>query len=233
MLLQQQKKLIAIIEQAVQELLPDASVKIHLERPKVAAHGDMATNVAMLLARPARRNPRELAEALIQLIQDNPDSQDLLAACEVAGPGFINFRLTEQDHQAVVHQIHEAGPDFGQQPRQDKKVMVEFVSANPTGPLDVGHARQAALGDAICRLYSILGYEVSREFYYNDAGNQIHNLALSVQARARGIEPDSPQFPADGYRGDYILEIAQDFLAKKTVSNRTSTRLNSNHAATS
>src|SRR5690625_5087093 len=97
MLLQQQKKLIAIIEQAVQELLPDASVKIQLERPKVAAHGDMATNVAMQLARPARRNPRELAEALIQLIQDNPVSQDLLAACEVAGPGFINFRLTEQD----------------------------------------------------------------------------------------------------------------------------------------
>src|SRR5690625_328628 len=218
MLLQQQKKLISIIEHAVQELLPDAPVKIQLERPKVAAHGDMATNVAMQLARPARRNPRELAEALIQLIQNHPDSADLLASCEVAGPGFINFRLTEQAHQEVVQHIHAAGAEFGQQPRQDKKVMVEFVSANPTGPLHVGHARQAALGDAICRLYQVQGYEVSREFYYNDAGNQIHNLALSVQARARGIEPDSPQFPADGYRGDYILEIAQDFLAKKTVA---------------
>ncbi len=218
MLLQQQKKLSSIIQQAVNELLPDASVPIHLERPKVAAHGDMATNVAMQLARPARRNPRELAQELIAIIQNNPDSQGLIASCEVAGPGFINFRLTEQAHQEVIHLIHQAGAQFGQQPPQNKKIMVEFVSANPTGPLHVGHARQAALGDAICRLYSALGYEVTREFYYNDAGNQIHNLALSVQARARGISPDSPEFPADGYRGDYILEIAEDFLAKKTVA---------------
>src|SRR5690625_2011179 len=107
---------------------------------------------------------------------------------------------------------------YGWQPARNSKVMIEFVSANPTGPLHVGHARQAALGDAICRLYLAQGYQVAKEFYYNDAGNQIHNLALSVQARARGIAHDSDGFPADGYRGDYILEIAQAFMAKKTVS---------------
>ena len=218
MLLQQQEKLSDIIQHAVGQLLPDAEVSIHLERPKVAAHGDMATNIAMQLARPARRNPRELAQSLVELIQAHPDSAELISSAEIAGPGFINFRLTQQAHQAVIHHIHSQGDAFGRQPRQDKKLMVEFVSANPTGPLHVGHARQAALGDALCRLYETQGYEVSREFYYNDAGNQIHNLALSVQARARGIEPEDPEFPADGYKGDYILEIARAFVARETVS---------------
>src|SRR5690625_1698217 len=218
MLLQQQKKLTSIIAHAVDQLLSDARVSIQLERPKVAAHGDIATNVALQLARPARRNPRELAEQLCALILAHPDSANLIAAAEVAGPGFINFRLTDAAHQAVVALIHQDGQAFGHHPAQDKNLMVEFVSANPTGPLHVGHARQAALGDAICRLYLAQGYQVAKEFYYNDAGNQIHNLALSVQARARGIAPDSDGFPADGYRGDYILEIAQAFMAKKTVS---------------
>src|SRR5690606_13878901 len=136
---------------------------------------------------------------------------------EIAGPGFINFRLTPQAHRAVLNAIAREGERFGHRPAHPGKVMVEFVSANPTGPLHVGHARQAALGDSICRLFASQGAQVTREFYYNDAGNQIHNLAISVQARARGIAPDSPDFPEDGYKGDYIQEIAQDYLARATV----------------
>lgn len=223
MLFQHQQALIALIQQALQQLLPDVEATIQLERPKVAAHGDIATNVALQCARAAKRNPRELAQALVDQILAQADSSALIRSAEVAGPGFINFRLTDQAHQAVIHQVHEAGAQFGHQTPTQEKLMVEFVSANPTGPLHVGHARQAALGDALCRLYEAQGYQVAKEFYYNDAGNQIHNLALSVQARGRGIEPDSTDFPADGYRGDYILEIAQAYLQKQTVAARDGT----------
>lgn len=218
MLAQQQQQLSACIQAAVQSIVPDATPTITLERPKVAAHGDIATNVAMQLARPAKRNPRELAQAVVDHILANPEATSLIASAEIAGPGFINFRLTEAAHQAVLHVVFAEGKQFGDVAPTQEKLMVEFVSANPTGPLHVGHARQAALGDAICRLFSSQGYDVAREFYYNDAGNQIDNLAISVQARARGIDPNSPEFPADGYKGDYIMDIATDYLAKKTVS---------------
>ena len=218
MLAQQQQQLSALIQAAVQSIVPDATPTISLERPNVAAHGDIATNVAMQLARPAKRNPRELAQGIVDFILADATAKDLIAAAEIAGPGFINFRLTNAAHQAVLHPIFNEGVAFGDQATNDDKLMVEFVSANPTGPLHVGHARQAALGDTLCRLFSSQGYQVSREFYYNDAGNQIDNLAISVQARAKGIEPDSPDFPADGYKGDYIMDIATDFIAKKTVS---------------
>ena len=217
MLPEQQHSLIQCLRTAVLSLLPDASPNILLERPKVASHGDMATNVAMQLAKPARRQPRELAQSLIDALMVDPVATTIISSAEIAGPGFINFRLTHQAKAAVLQQINRMGEAFGRAPRQDHRVLVEFVSANPTGPLHVGHARQAALGDAICRMFDAAGFEVSREFYYNDAGNQIHNLAISVQARARGIEPDSPHYPADGYRGDYIVDISHDFLACKTV----------------
>ena len=217
MLPEQQYTLIQCLRTAVLALLPDASPNVLLERPKVAAHGDMATNVAMQLAKPARRQPRELAQALIDALMADTVATALVSSAEIAGPGFINFRLTHQAKTAVLHEIGRQGEGFGRAPRQDHRVLVEFVSANPTGPLHVGHARQAALGDAICRMFDAAGFEVSREFYYNDAGNQIHNLAVSVQARARGISPDSPEYPADGYRGDYIVDIANDFVARKTV----------------
>ncbi len=218
MLAQQQQQLSACIQAAVQSLVPDANPSIVLERPKVAAHGDVATNVAMQLARPAKRNPRELAQSIVDFILADASMKDLISSAEIAGPGFINFRLTPAAHQAVLPEIFTQGNAFGNQPATQQKLMVEFVSANPTGPLHVGHARQAALGDALCRLFSSQGFEVSREFYYNDAGNQIDNLAISVQARAQGIAPDSPEFPADGYKGDYIMDIARAFLAKETVS---------------
>lgn len=206
-----------MIRAAVEQLVPDAQANVLLERPKIASHGDVATNVAMQLAKPARRNPRELAQQVVDAVLAQPEADTLIAAAEVAGPGFINFRITPGARRAVLNAIQQDGAQFGIRPPTGEKLLVEFVSANPTGPLHVGHARQAALGDALCRLFAAQGYDVTREFYYNDAGNQINNLAISVQARARGILPDAADFPADGYKGDYILDIANDFMARKTV----------------
>ncbi|WP_368644519.1 arginine--tRNA ligase [Castellaniella ginsengisoli] len=217
MLPEQHTRLTALLRAVLDTLIPDHSLDITLERPKVAAHGDVASNVAMQAARAARRNPRELAQAVADGVLSHPDAAGLIASAEVAGPGFINFRLSAAAHQAVLDAIQAQGERYGHRPAHDQRVLVEFVSANPTGPLHVGHARQAALGDSICRLFATQGAQVSREFYYNDAGNQIHNLAISVQARARGIEPDDPAFPADGYRGEYIQDIARDYLARATV----------------
>ncbi|WP_238927459.1 arginine--tRNA ligase [Achromobacter xylosoxidans] len=222
MLPEQQKQLISLIQAAVAQSLPDAQAdtaraNVLLERPKVAAHGDVATNVAMQLAKPAKRNPRELAQAIVEALLALPGARDLVESAEIAGPGFINLRVTAAARQAVITAVAEQGEAFGRAARSGEKILVEFVSANPTGPLHVGHARQAALGDALCRLYDAIGWDVTREFYYNDAGNQIENLAISVQARARGLGTDSPDWPADGYKGDYILDIARDFQAGKTI----------------
>jgi arginyl-tRNA synthetase len=213
MLLEQQNTLTTCLKKAVSVVLPDAEPTIVLERPKVATHGDLATNVAMQLAKPAKRNPRELAQAIVDALMSDPVATAIIAQAELAGPGFINFRLTHAARSAVLPLIAQQGDAYGRAPRKEQKVLVEFVSANPTGPLHVGHARQAALGDALCRLFDASGFEVSREFYYNDAGNQIHNLAISVQARARGLNTDSPDYPADGYKGEYIADIAKEFAA--------------------
>lgn len=217
MLIEQQQQLISLLQNAVTELVPDATPTILLERPKVAAHGDIATNIAMQLAKPAKRNPRELAQQIVDWLLAQPAIDTLIATAEIAGPGFINFRLATAARQAVLSAIAKQGARFGHKAPTQEKILVEFVSANPTGPLHVGHARQAALGDAVCRLYSAQGYDVTREFYYNDAGNQINNLAISVQARARGLSPDHPDFPADGYKGDYIADITRDYLARAVV----------------
>lgn len=217
MLLGQQQQLISLIRATVAQILPEAAPNILLERPKVAAHGDIATNVAMQLAKPAKRNPRELAQQIAEGLQAMPEMQALIASAEIAGPGFINFRLTHTARQAVLKEIWAEGDRYGMLAPNHEKILVEFVSANPTGPLHVGHSRQAALGDSLCRLFATQGYDVTREFYYNDAGNQIDNLAISVQARAKGIMPDSPDFPADGYKGEYILDIANSFLAGESV----------------
>ncbi|WP_322996420.1 arginine--tRNA ligase [Castellaniella sp.] len=217
MLPQHTNTLISLLQSALDTLLPGHTLDITLERPKVAAHGDVACNIAMQAARSARRNPRELAQAIVDAVLAQPNATDLIAQAEVAGPGFINFRLTASAHQAVLDVIATQGSQYGHRPVNTDRILVEFVSANPTGPLHVGHARQAALGDSICRLFATQGAQVSREFYYNDAGNQINNLAISVQARGRGIQPDDPAFPADGYKGEYIADIAQDYLAQAAV----------------
>lgn len=206
-----------LLQTAVQQVLPGQVPSIKLERPKQASHGDLSCNVAMQLAKTAQQAPRTLAQNIVQALLALPQSQGLITHAEVAGPGFINVHFTAAIHQQVIHAIQTQGEQYGHQPDKGQALMLEFVSANPTGPLHVGHARQAALGDCLGRLFSAVGYRVHREFYYNDAGNQIQNLVISVIARARGVSPDNPNYPADGYRGDYIVDIANDFLAKKTV----------------
>lgn len=217
MLPELQQHLLSLLQAAVHHLLPDASPVIKLERPKQADHGDIASNVAMQIAKPARRNPRELAQEIVSHVMANPAAAGVVESADVAGPGFINLRLTQATHQRVLDIIAQQGSQYGNAASRDEKVIVEFVSANPTGPLHVGHARQAALGDCVCRLLSAGGYQVLREFYYNDAGNQIHNLAVSTQARARGLSPDDEAYPEDGYRGEYIADIARDYVNQATV----------------
>jgi arginyl-tRNA synthetase len=204
-----------LLLQAAKTLVADtSSLSIILERPKSAEHGDFATNIAMQLAKPLKQNPRAIAEALIKAL---PPSETV-AKVEIAGAGFINFFLNSQTKQTIVRDILQAGEKFGHNnDGQNTKVQVEFVSANPTGPLHVGHGRGAAVGDCLCRLLAANGWDVTREFYYNDAGAQIDNLAKSVQARCKGVSTDDPGFPADGYRGEYVLDIANAYLAKQTV----------------
>lgn len=182
---------------------------IALERPKQEAHGDYACNLAMQLSRRLKRNPRELAEELIAAL---PKS-DWLQKAEIAGPGFINFYVLPAAKQQVLADIFSAGKSYGRSSRMHgQKIMVEFVSANPTGPLHIGHGRQAALGDSIAALLATQGWEVSREYYYNDAGVQIQNLGLSVQARVRELQGQKIEFPETGYQGEYIADIAQRYL---------------------
>jgi arginyl-tRNA synthetase len=198
------------------ELAPPGFTPV-FESPKQAAHGDLAVTAAMQLAKPARKNPRELAQALVAALERQPAVQRWVQALEIAGPGFINLRLKDAAKQAVVGEVLRAGEAFGRQPKNGQHVMVEFVSANPTGPLHVGHGRQGALGDSICNLFETQGWDVTREFYYNDAGVQIATLAASTQARIQGLKPGDAEWPADAYNGEYIADIAADFLARKTV----------------
>jgi arginyl-tRNA synthetase len=188
-----------------------------LEQPKDPSHGDIACTAALACAKLLKQNPRAVAEALKTALLQDANVAALLASVEIAGPGFINLRLAPAVHQAVVPAVL-AKPQFGTGTlHEGKQVMVEFVSANPTGPLHVGHTRQASLGDALCNLLAAQGATVTREFYYNDAGNQIANLALSVQSHLNGITPDHAAWPENGYKGDYIAEIAKDFSAGVTV----------------
>ncbi len=198
-------------------LAPEQTPPAAFESPKQAAHGDLACTAAMQLSRALRRNPREVAQALVDGLGRRPAFQQWVESMEIAGPGFINLRLRHAARQQVVAEVLAAGEAFGRQPAQDRRVMVEFVSANPTGPLHVGHGRQAALGDAICRLFETQGWQVTREFYYNDAGVQIATLAASTQARLRGLKPGDAAWPESAYNGEYIADIAADFLARKTV----------------
>ena len=192
--------------------LPDAPPQI--DYPKDPTHGDFSCNVAMVLAKQARLSPRDLAAKLIEAVPDN----SLIDRINIAGPGFINFFINPRHHTAVIRQIITAGPDFGRcNTGQGRKVQVEFVSANPTGPLHVGHGRGAAIGDSLGRLLAATGWVVQREFYYNDAGQQIQNLALSVQARAQGKDPSHADWPKDGYQGTYIQDVATAYLANETV----------------
>lgn len=208
----------AALEAAVGSIAPGHGLALAFESPRQAAHGDLAVTAAMALARPLKQNPRALAQALVDALKAQTAVQQWVQSLDIAGPGFINLVLKPEARQTVVTEVLQQGDCFGRQAISGQRVMVEFVSANPTGPLHVGHGRQAALGDALCNLLESQGAQVQREFYYNDAGVQIATLALSVQARAHGLKPGDAQWPEAAYNGDYIADIARDFLARATVT---------------
>ena len=214
-------QVVELIGGAVSQLLTDGVLtEGDIPTPQVdhtrdPSHGDLATNIAMVLAKRAGMAPRDLAAAIVERIPTNT----VISRCDIAGPGFINFHISQASNIRIVEKILESGAHFG---RTDdgagKRVQVEFVSANPTGPLHVGHGRGAAIGDALCRLLDNAGWSVHSEFYYNDAGQQISNLALSVKARLDEIEPTDERWPKDGYQGDYIKEVARAYANCETVA---------------
>lgn len=191
------------------------NVPVRIEKPKDLSHGDLACTVAMQCARALKRNPREIAASLVEAMKKDPEFTRLLSDVQIAGPGFINFRLNAGSKFAVIADILTKKDAYGSSDAcRRKRVLLEYVSANPTGPLHLGHARQGALGDVLSRIMATQGYGVTREFYYNDAGVQIDNLTLSVQARAKELQglAKPEDFPENGYHGDYIFEIARDYL---------------------
>ena len=210
-------ELLAALAQALDQLSPGAGAKAAFESPKVAAHGDLATTAAMQLAKPLKLNPRQLAENLRTALLAAAPYQRWVEAVDIAGPGFINIKLKPEAKQQIVREVLTQSSAFGSQRANGHRMLVEFVSANPTGPLHVGHGRQAALGDAICNLFQTQGWDVYREFYYNDAGVQINTLATSTQLRAQGFKPGDPQWPEQAYNGEYIQDIADAFKRKESV----------------
>ena len=219
------QELLAALAGELETLSPGAGARAALENPKVAAHGDFACTAAMQLAKPLKANPRALGEQLKTALEATAAFQQWVDAIEIAGPGFLNIRLKPAAKQQVVREVLAEGAQFGYQADRGENILVEFVSANPTGPLHVGHGRQAAIGDAISNLYATQGWKVHREFYYNDAGVQIDTLTKSTQLRAKGFKPGDECWPTDSenplaknfYNGDYIQDIANAFLAKETV----------------
>ena len=211
-------ELLIVLADQLDKLLPGAAAKAAFESPKVASHGDFASTAAMQLAKPLGKNPRQVAETLRDALQKNESFTRWVESIDIAGPGFLNIRLKAEAKQQVIREVLAGATHFGDQPSLGKKMMVEFVSANPTGPLHVGHGRQAALGDTICNLYQTQGWDVYREFYYNDAGVQIGTLTNSTQLRGKGFKPGDSEWPETAYNGDYIADIAADFIAKKTVT---------------
>jgi arginyl-tRNA synthetase len=210
----------AAVRKALEKLAPShAQVPLVFERPKQASHGDFSLNIALQLAKALNTKPRDLAQSLSDTtVSVAPAILELIDRPEVAGPGFINFRLKTAAKTGVIHTVLKEGRDYGRaRAARSEKVQVEFVSANPTGPLHVGHGRQAALGDAIAALLECQGHEVTREFYYNDAGAQIEKLALSVQARAKGLKPGDAGWPEEAYNGEYIEDIAREVSDKSDL----------------
>ena len=211
------QQLLADLGQALSALAPGHSHNPQLESPKVAAHGDWAITAALQWAKPLGQAPRQVAERLRADLQARPAFAQWVDSMDIAGPGFINLRLKPAAHQNIVREVLQAGAAFGHQASSGARILVEFVSANPTGPLHVGHGRQAALGDAICQLLHSQGHAVHREFYYNDAGVQIATLGTSTQLRAQGLKPGQAGWPEQAYNGDYIQDIADAFMARQTV----------------
>ena len=220
MLNEQKNAILSLFNDALVSMGVD-NAQILLERPKVAAHGDLACNVAMQLARQLKKNPRVIATELIDKIQSLPQSKELIESFEIAGPGFINMRLSQQAKTFAIREVLRLGSDFGKNKDHDgESILIEYVSANPTGPLHLGHARQGALGDVLSNLMRTQGWNVCREFYYNDAGVQIQTLTESVRLRIKELLGEAITFTENGYQGLYIKDIAKDFLDKKTIRTR-------------
>lgn len=218
MLLTHKNRLIEHLRNALRDIAHDRSlvldsvVEPRLERPKSVEHGDVACNIALQIAKAWKLSPRDLAQAIVDRLQTQVNFQNLILSSEIAGPGFINFRLSNSAKTEVIKAALTQKAQFGRhQAAVPSRAMIEFVSANPTGPLHVGHGRQAALGDAIANVLDTQGISVHREFYYNDAGVQIANLATSVQARLQGLKPGDDHWPQQAYNGEYIAEIAQAY----------------------
>lgn len=217
MLAQQKEALTSLISAAL-ETLGVTGVTVILERPKMPEHGDVACTVAMQLARALKKNPREIATQIVEALKANPESEALIKSVEIAGPGFINLRIQDNARQEIIRQVLKAGTSFGcGDAHKNQSVLLEFVSANPTGPLHLGHARQGALGDVLANLLATQGWKVTREFYYNDAGVQIGNLAESIRLRARELKGEAVELPENAYHGEYMIAIARDYLDCKPV----------------
>ena len=211
------EQLLSALAQCLEHMGEGLGAKAAFESPKLASHGDLAVTAALSLSKLLKTNPKALAQQLQEALSASAPFQAWVQSIEIAGPGFLNITLKPQAKQGIVREILSQAAAFGCQPKQDARVLVEFVSANPTGPLHVGHARQAALGDALCNLFETQGLGVHREFYYNDAGVQIDTLANSTWCRIKGIHPGHPEWPEQAYQGDYIQDIANAFMAKETV----------------
>ena len=216
-MIQAKEELLHALRSALSRLAPQAGAQAAFEAPKHSDHGDLAVTAAMGLAKSLRRPPREIGHALAESLRGEPAVQRWVDAIDVAGPGFVNLKLKPAARQRIVREVLTGADRFGQRPPHGGRVMVEFVSANPTGPLHVGHGRNAALGDCVCNLLATQGWSVTREFYYNDAGVQIATLGSSVQARLRGLKPGDVDWPEAAYNGDYVADIAADYRAGKTV----------------
>ncbi|AFZ83035.1 arginine--tRNA ligase [Candidatus Kinetoplastidibacterium crithidiae] len=222
MLPNQKKILINLIESAVNDLVPSNEIEIILEKPKIKLYGDISTNIAMRIAKKINKNPMDLAQNIVDMLNENIDSKKIISNIEIVKPGFINFYISKEAMMEVFDEIELYRDKYGhaKNSSKNKNILVEFVSANPTGPLHVGHARQAALGSAICQIYKAVGWHVVSEFYYNDSGNQIHNLAISVQSRAKNIDFETLEPKnKDLYHGEYIIDIAKSFINKECIDN--------------
>jgi arginyl-tRNA synthetase len=201
----------------VKKMASDISrAQIILERPKLIEHGDLSCNIALILSKKLNKAPKEIAQEIINLIP----ADDIFKKIDMAGAGFLNFYLSQHSQYQIISKVIDKNKNYGKNTNgANRKIQIEFVSANPTGPLHVGHGRGAAIGDCLARLHEFSGWEVTREFYYNDAGAQIDNLTKSVSARCKNINPDDPTFPKDGYQGEYISDVANAYLKKSKVEN--------------
>ncbi len=220
----QRKNPLELVNERVKEAIADAIVNagivapeevpdIVLEVPRDKAHGDLATNAAMQLTKIAKRNPRQIAEAIIEHLDTSSAS---IEKAEIAGPGFINFTLSKNYLYPIISLVAEQGDDYGRiNVGQGQKVEMEFVSANPTGSLHLGHARGAAVGDALCNVLDYAGYQVTREYYINDAGNQVVNLCKSIETRYLQELGQEAEMPEDGYHGEDIKGFAKELVAEK------------------